>query len=192
MTSCNKYHEKKESHYPVLINDSIKSLFFNIGTYWVYMSDTLSHSDSTFIYGVQTGFYEVGTGHNSFTDFEYYSMDCQSRYSVGKSKKNKYFIDRSHLQLNPVVGYPSANGDVLYSVEANSCPDWEGSVIYFDSLHVGNYTFYRVQESKFSSRWGGDTIFTYYTAPYVGIVKKTITTDSITNSWNIVRWKIVK
>jgi hypothetical protein len=189
MTNCNK-SEENNKHYlgTAYIDNRIKSLVFNIGSYWIYTSDTLNQMDSTFISGIKSGFYEIGYGQDNYQKYEYYAMHFKSNYNLGKNSFGQFFIDRTHLLIDPVVVYPWAVGPVLYSVDTI-----KESVKYLDSLNGKYYKFYHVQECSFNSRYyWGDTAYTYYTEPNIGIVKKIITIDSFTTIWSLKRWKIVK
>ena len=126
----------------------LKVFFFNIGSYWIYTSDTLNQIDSTFISGIKSGFYEIGYGLDAYQEYEYYAMNFKSKYNLVKNSFGQFFIDRTHLLINPVVGYPWAWGPILYSVDTI-----KELVKYLDSLNGKYYKFYHVQECSFKSRY---------------------------------------
>jgi hypothetical protein len=189
MANCNKNEENNKNYLgTAYINDSIKSLVFNKGSYWIYISDSLDQIDSTYISDIKNGFYEIGYGLDTYQQYEYYAMNLVSN-NLGSHSSHQLFIDRTHLLLNPIVSYPNAWGPILYDIKPiNNPPEYK----YLDSLNGAYYKFYHIQEYKNTPLWWHDTAFIYYTEPGIGIVKKVFTVDSVTTTWNLKRWKIVK
>jgi hypothetical protein len=187
-TQDNKYNLNYTHEY---ISGNIKSLEFLPGTYWIYWSDSLKTTDSSFIISCKSGFYEVYYGLGRYVKWEYYSMSCRMGFPP-IYPVNEMFIESDHILLDPKVGYPHAWGPLLYTYDTAS--DWPDRFYpsrnrYLDSLRVGNEYFLHVQECKFRSN--SDSV-TCYTKAGIGIVKKVITIDSVTYTWDLIRWHITR
>jgi hypothetical protein len=188
-TNCQK-NEESGTHTTIHINDNIKNLEFNVGSYWVYQSDSLDQTDSTYIYRTTHDYYEIGNGLNTIVSHEYFSMEYSSYINKGVSSTSNYFIEGTRMLKNPEVRYPYAWGPVLFSTDTTF--DWmipTSEHKYLDSLIISNRTFFKVQESRFSDN---EISFIYYTVKDIGVVRRVVTVDSISQGWNLLRWGLVK
>lgn len=188
LVSCQKKNPINVDYAQIYMNSKIKPLCFKPGSYWVYTRDSGSVSDCTYVSKVNSGFYEVGTGQNRISAFEFYSMVINSSVPGLPSSFTNH-IETTVMLLNPKVGYPSAWGPLLFSV--NTLQDFshypsDNSII--DSLIVNNKTFYKVQSSTFPLN--GKSV-TFYTTLTDGIIKMTVPADSLIHDWNLIRYKIV-
>ncbi len=185
---CNK-NENDSSITKIYISDNIKSLVFKPGSYWIYKSDSTPLTDCTYVHQMNYGFYDVDYGLNRTVSFEYYSLDYVSNSPNGQSSYKNH-IETNHMLMNPTIGYPYASGPVLFTYDTTF--DWKtfpSKNRFIDSVKIGNSTFYRVQESKFTLNSHYNT---FYTEANIGLVKKDITIDSTVQQWNLIKWHIVK
>jgi hypothetical protein len=188
LTNCHK-NEATMSYSMTYITDSIKSLAFRSGSYWIYKADSSAQKDCTFVATTQAAFYEIEVEKDHTMLFECYSMNCNSVRPSGSSA-SQYFIETNHMLLDAVLEFPSAQGPVLFTFD--TLTDWKRNTSvnrYIDSLRVGAKTFHGVQECKFSS---GSVSYSYYTADSIGIVRKVIGSGATAQTWNLVKWNVAR
>lgn len=170
------------SNYPkVYIKDSLKSLYFLKGSYWVYQNDSLHQNDCTVISKVHHWFQNYQFHYMHWAQ-EYYLMSF-TPYPQTNHSVFVHLIETTHMYLNPEMMNFEALGPVLYSIDTIS--DWNQYTPhkFIDSLLVGTKVFYKVQECSVA-----DT--DYYTVAKYGVIRKTIHATSGSQTWNLIRWMI--
>ena len=82
-------------------------------------------------------------------------------------------------------------GPVLYSVDTTN--DWRSylSNSFIDSLDIGNTRFYNVQECRTYGKPVNDSNF-YYTVEHVGLIRKVLQENIIPETWDLIKWNIIK
>jgi hypothetical protein len=179
LISCHK-DEDKTSYQTIYICSDLKSQEFKIGSYWIFNNDLTQKHDCTFVSNNSYGVNREYWGMNLITYKEYFCVFYGNSQSI-----NGYPIDTDRIEGSNIMRNPSSSqGQFYYGPIIYSCfPD--STITYFDSLQVGNSTFYNVQKTQIDS-------MTCYTAKSIGIIKKVIKNSSNSKTWNLLRWKIVK
>ncbi|GEM_PF-3583477 len=187
LISCKK-NDTPEVYTYANVNDSMKSLIFQKGSYWIYKSDSSQGTDSTYIYSIEHNSWEIGFGLNQNLIVEYYMLTYAS-FSAIKYSSYKDYIETNHMLINPRLIYPQAYGPVIYCLKPLTGNFYLSKNRYHDSLTINNHTFYKVQESRFLLH-GDSTVF--FIEPNIGLIKKVVYSDSIIYSWGIIKWNIIK
>lgn len=186
--ACSK-NDHHDSHYFLSINDSIKSLIFKPGSFWIFKSTNSGDVDCTYVSKINQGIHYSYIGLGSYYDIEYYSVDYISTSSNEKSTF-KTQIELSHMLMNPRDYYPWSKDPVLFTYTKY---DWighsYGKYKYYDSLKIVNNTYYHVQECSFLSN--SDSI-SFFTDSNIGFIRKIVHSKSSEENWNLDRWYIVK
>jgi len=185
-------HKNENHEYSVIkINDSIKSIVFKPGSYWIYKSVENGNIDCTYVSNLSKGTYGANEGLGSFVNVEYYLANYVSTQSKDESNFRTR-IEFSYMLMNPNDYYPWGKDPVLYTYyNSKSLLDWHsnGSYKFYDSLKINNITYYNVQECGFLSNL--DSI-SFFTDLNIGFIKKILHNKTSVETWNLIRYNIVK
>jgi len=177
------------------LSDSIRSLCFKSGSYWIYKSDSFAATDCTYVEHIDSGistiyYYEGGP-------FEYYNI----KFGVISPNGTDSIITTTGATHFLFMNFSFAIEDilpaVLYSVDTLS--DWRHCLSKnsnINALTIGQNTFYNVQRSEFLPQmfryiYNNDSSV-FFTDRNIGIIKKIIYVNSHVQEWNLVKWKILK
>jgi hypothetical protein len=168
LTNC---HKSESMHFP--IPQTFKDVaLFNKNSYWIYLNEKTSKTDSTYITS-DPQFFTTSTGTDTFDD-------------IIITFEGSLFT-QEYLR------------DIFVSLHSTIMPDFTIIVFSnytiiekFDSLNVNSHKFVNVFHTRQSSLTSKhDSIFfDTYLAPHIGIIKiikKQLGTDS---TFSLVRWRV--
>lgn len=151
-----------------------------MGSYWVFLNDNTQKIDCTFVNNTSHGFSTEIRGQGLMTNNEYFHVFYATSKTVNGYPIDIDRIEGSVIMRNPVeVDNGFYQGQIIYTCFSDP------SITIIDSLRVGNFTFYNVQKSLIEST-------DIYTVKSIGTVKKVIKDSLKYETWNLIRWKIVK
>lgn len=196
--SCDKNQQEQINWNTYMVSDKMKTMIFQPGSYWVYQSDSIQGNDSTFITSVRYSFLEIYKGLNQGERFEYYAMSSKTLSPTGTSL-NLFYIETLHMLLNPALGYPYAEGPLLFTLD--TADDWHAfsgqyrsTCSYIDSMKVNNKTFYNIQKcicyQPDSNLHYHNSI--YFTTITDGIIEKMLYSGNQYKTWKLLRYRLVK
>lgn len=196
LISCSKKENKITDpvNTVVKINDSLRSLCFKSGSYWIYKSDSFPTIDCTYIEHIDSGvsIYVFGEGY-----LEYYNIKLRVISPNGIDSINTTIGTTHFLFMTTTFEVPGFLDAVLYS--ADTVKDWRhcfSKNSNITSLKIGENTFYDVQRSQFiPSRFQNPSFndsSVFFTNSSFGILKKVMHVNSKVQEWNLLRWNIVR
>ena len=190
VSGCGK--EKTSTDQTIYLNKEYQSLKFKEQSYWVFQKDSLNIIDSLVVSKTDSGFYwnPPRVHGQAGTKREFYKMTIES-----KTNNYEYIdvIDSYGLRRNPETEWYIC-GRTFFSI--NKLSNFE----YLDSLIVNGRLFCQVIKCKILSNAyvegctnSGFLIDTdLYTAKDFGIIRKVYYRNIGIETWNLIRWKIIK
>lgn len=176
----------------VYIDNAYESLKFKEHSYWIYKNISSNEIDSLVLTKSDSGFYwnPPPIHGSSGTKREFYKMTIES-----ESDNYNYedFIDSFGVRRNPetewyICGRLYYSTDTLYHLE------------FIDSLVINERVFFNIIKCHIlrdgymlgctNSGFFFDTDL--YTAPYFGIVRKVVYKDQMIETWDLMRWHLLK
>lgn len=174
------------------IDNAYKSLIFKEQSYWIYKNNISNEIDSLVLTKADSGFYwnPPPIHGSSGTKREFNKMTIES-----KSFNYDYedLIDSYGIRRNPETEWEIC-GRIYYSTKALD------NLEFMDSLVINERVFFNIikchivaadyVEGCSNSGFIFDTDL--YTAPHFGVIRKVVYKDQIIETWDLVRWLVLK
>lgn len=200
--SCSKDQpepEKNPTTNYVYLDPSVKPYKFKTGSYWVYINDSTSITDSIRLDSISTGFIITTPsvhGTTNQTRSEFYTIQL---HSFGNSSYYSETLFGKYLIRNFSGNYFQFYGQPIYIANSPVGTSNRGMEIVskLPSYTVNTTTFSQVDKIKITAASQSQQEFTYDTYLYysdtIGLIKKEILLPSgAIESWSIKRWNVIK
>lgn len=187
VSSCKKETSNQTQYYQGKISSSLHPYLFDVGSYWVYKDTANSNLDSIALKNVQRTTFVIGPSHPGQGyqgDEEYFDMEYLSSYSASYHEQLfGYVISKALYNGGYVFLSSKTKGDSL----ANAL-----IVDVIDSIKIENNVYRNVTKMKITNDTYINGNFNFYYADSVGVIRKeTIVNNTVTQTWNLIRYKAV-
>lgn len=180
IVSCNKHDE---NYY---VQDSFKDwTLFKNGSYWIYLDEKSNTIDSVWVMDFpEEYFYAPDDGGKHYEIIRYTVADLAEFILSGG-------IDESYLRIEGAAGRDIINSSSVTANITDHVSSRCGVINRYDTLQINHIKFPHVIHIRDSSN---NSVFfkvaDYYFARNIGIIKYSVTNDSITISKSLLRWHV--
>lgn len=183
---CKKDEEATTVPHHGKISSSLYPFLFNTGSYWVY-KDTITNSlDSTILTNITRGTFSLSPtmpGQGSQGDEEYFNLNYLS-YPTNNIYSEEIFgsiISRGHTSGGITYISTKTIGDSIYNAKIENI---------IDTLNIEGQSYYNVIKMRIQADSYISSNYNFYYVESIGIIKKeTITGETVTNTWNLLRYR---
>jgi len=177
LPDCKKPEEK------IYVQDAFKEwTLFQYGSYWIYLNEKNSRSDSAYLYSYPlTLFYKLPG------DGKLYELIIFQVLNIGEFKLAAEKDKSIMLILGKVRGYALASLVTSGLSDQVSTTCWV--VNRYDSLVVNNHMFLDVIHTRDTF---SNSITDYYFAKKIGLIKYAIKNELGDTTWSLLRYHVVQ
>lgn len=170
------------------ISQSLHPFLFDKGSYWIYRNVNSGVEDSMTVTNLTRDSFQLGPsgpGQGPQGDEEFFTINYLTYPDMKASKEELlgYVITRGH----------TSGGYTLLSSKRKGDTSLNATILdILDSLKVENYTYYDVVKMKISADQYISNDYNFYYVDNIGVIKKELVeNDSITDTWNLLRYETV-
>jgi len=185
LTGCHK-ESKNIDYFHRKISQSLYPFLFDTGSYWIYKKSNSNIPDSTIVKSIIKSTFIVGPtspgqgdqGDEKYYNIRYLSFPANNSYDeqlLGYVISRGLYSGGFILLSSKKIGDKSQNAEVLDVL---------------DSLTIENKTYKTVVKMKVNKDYYVDQNYQLYYVDSIGLIKKEIMdNDTVTETWNLLRFK---
>ena len=176
----------------VYIDKAYESLKFKEHSYWIYKNISSNETDSLVLTKADSGFYwnPPPIHGSSGTKIEFYKMTIES-----ESDNNSYvdFINSNGVIRNPETEWYIC-GRLYYSIDTLDILEFLDSLVINESVFFNIVKCHILANPNLQGCSNSGFIFDtdLYTVPNFGIVRKVVYKDQLIETWDLIRWHLLK